>query len=48
MVMLEKYQVEPVLDNLGVATMKDSDNNFKDSDELKLGQKPFPINLINF
>jgi hypothetical protein len=37
-----------VLDNLGVATMKDSDNNSKDSDALKLGQKPFPINLIIF
>jgi hypothetical protein len=44
----EKVLSGPARNDLGVATMKYSDNNSKDSDELKLDQKPFPDNLIDF
>jgi hypothetical protein len=44
----EKVLSGAALDDLGVSAMKDNDNNSKDSDEVKLGQKPFPINLIDF
>jgi hypothetical protein len=44
----EKVLSGAALDDLGVAAMKDSDNNSKDSCELKLGPKPFLDNLIDF
>jgi Zn finger protein HypA/HybF involved in hydrogenase expression len=44
----KKVSSGAALDDLGVAAMKDNDNNSKDSDELELGQKPFPVNLIDF
>jgi hypothetical protein len=44
----EKVSSGAALDDLVVAEIKDSDNNPKDNDELKLGQKPFLGNLIDF
>jgi hypothetical protein len=45
---IEKVSSGAALYDLVVAEIKDNDNNSEDGDKLKLGQKPFPINVIDF
>jgi hypothetical protein len=45
---IEKVPSRAALYDLVVAEIKNNDNNSEDGDKLKLGQKPFSVNVIDF